>query len=69
MNAPEPTFTSSTMASAPPAIFLEMIEPTISGIDRNGRGHVSKRVHLLVGRIDVGALRDDGDADVADLVE
>ena len=33
MNAPEPTFTSSTRASVPSAIFLLMIELAISGID------------------------------------
>ena len=33
MNAPLPTFTSSTIASAPPATFFEMIEPTMSGTD------------------------------------
>jgi hypothetical protein len=29
--APEPVFTSMTMACAPPAIFFDMIEATISG--------------------------------------
>jgi hypothetical protein len=33
MNAPEPTFTSSTSAAEPSAIFLLMIELAISGID------------------------------------
>jgi len=33
MNAPEPTFTYSTSASAPSAIFLLMIELAISGTD------------------------------------
>ena len=32
MNAPEPTFTSSTSASAPSAIFFDMIDDAISGI-------------------------------------
>ena len=32
MNAPEPTFTSSTNDSAPSAIFFDMIEDAISGI-------------------------------------
>ena len=31
-NAPEPTFTSSTRASVPSAIFFDMIELAISGI-------------------------------------
>ena len=30
-NAPEPTFTSSTRASVPSAIFFDMIELAISG--------------------------------------
>ena len=33
MNAPEPTFTSSTSASVPSAIFFDMIELAMSGID------------------------------------
>ena len=33
MNAPLPTFTSSTSAAVPSAIFLDMIELAISGID------------------------------------
>ena len=33
MNAPLPTFTSSTSASRPSAIFFDMIEEAISGID------------------------------------
>ena len=33
MKAPEPTFTSSTRASVPSAIFLDMIELAMSGID------------------------------------
>ncbi|MNG75879.1 hypothetical protein D3C79_343920 [compost metagenome] len=33
INAPAPVFTSSTIASAPAAIFLLMIEPAISGIE------------------------------------
>ncbi len=33
MNAPEPTFTSSTRAPVPSAIFLLMIEAAISGTD------------------------------------
>ncbi len=33
MNAPVPTFTSSTSAAVPSAIFLDMIELAISGID------------------------------------
>ena len=33
MNAPLPTFTSSTSAPVPSAIFLDMIELAISGID------------------------------------
>ena len=33
MNAPAPTFTSSSTASAPPAIFLLMMLLAISGID------------------------------------
>ena len=33
MNAPEPTLTSSTSADAPSAIFFDMIEEAISGID------------------------------------
>ena len=33
MNAPEPVFTSSTRASVPSAIFFDMIELAISGID------------------------------------
>ena len=32
MNAPEPNFTSSTSASVPSAIFLDMIEDAMSGI-------------------------------------
>jgi hypothetical protein len=31
MKAPSPTLTSSTIASAPPAIFFDMIEDAISG--------------------------------------
>ena len=31
MNAPSPTLTSSTIASAPAAIFFDMIEDAISG--------------------------------------
>ena len=33
MNAPVPTFTSSTSASVPSAIFFDMIELAMSGID------------------------------------
>ena len=33
MNAPDPTFTSRTRASVPSAIFLDMIELAIRGID------------------------------------
>ena len=33
MNAPVPTFTSSTSAPVPSAIFFDMIELAISGID------------------------------------
>ena len=33
MNAPEPTFTSSTSAEAPSAIFFDMIDEAISGTD------------------------------------
>ena len=33
MNAPDPTFTSSTSPPVPSAIFLLMIELAISGID------------------------------------
>jgi hypothetical protein len=32
-NAPEPTLTSSTSASVPSAIFLDMMEDAMSGID------------------------------------
>ena len=32
MNAPSPTFTSSTIASAPAAIFLDMMLAAISGM-------------------------------------
>ena len=32
-NAPDPTLTSSTRASVPSAIFLDMIELAISGMD------------------------------------
>ncbi len=31
MNAPSPTLTSSTIASAPPASFFDMIEEAMSG--------------------------------------
>ena len=31
MNAPDPTFTSSTSAPAPSAIFFDMIDDAISG--------------------------------------
>ncbi len=33
MKAPEPVFTSSTMLSAPAAIFFDMIELAINGIE------------------------------------
>jgi hypothetical protein len=33
MNAPVPTFTSSTSDSVPSAIFFDMIDEAISGID------------------------------------
>ena len=33
MNAPEPTFTSKTSDWVPSAIFFDMIDPAISGID------------------------------------
>ena len=33
MNAPPPTFTSSTRAAVPSAIFLDMIELAMRGID------------------------------------
>ena len=33
MNAPLPTFTSRTRASVPSAIFFDMIELAMSGID------------------------------------
>ena len=33
MNAPEPTFTSRTSASSPTAIFFDMIDEAINGID------------------------------------
>ena len=33
MNAPDPTFTSSTRADVPSAIFFDMIELAMRGID------------------------------------
>ena len=33
MNAPDPTFTSSTREEVPSAIFLDMIEEAMSGTD------------------------------------
>ena len=33
MKAPEPTFTSSTRDSVPSAIFFDMIDPAMSGIE------------------------------------
>ena len=50
MNAPEPTFTSSTRAPVPSAIFLLMIELAISGIGLDRAGDVAQRVELAVGR-------------------
>ena len=48
--APDPTFTSSTRASVPSAIFLDMIELAMSGIGLDGRRHVAQGVELAVGR-------------------
>ncbi len=69
MNAPEPTFTSSTSAAAPSAIFLLMIELAISGIDSTVAGHVAQRVQLAVGRCELGTGGADHRADLAQLGE
>ena len=50
MNAPVPTFTSSTSADEPSAIFLLMIDEAISGIDSTVAGDVPQGVELAVGR-------------------
>ena len=57
MNAPSPTLTSRTIASAPPAIFFDMMLAAISDDVVDGRGHVAQRVELLVGRDEIGGLR------------
>ena len=67
MKAPSPTLTSSTIASAPPAIFFDMIEEAISGQDVDGAGDVAEAVELLVRRYEVVGLADDREPDVLDL--
>ena len=53
MNAPSPTLTSSTIASAPPAIFFDMMlrRDQRDVVDR--RRHVSQRVEHLVRRDEI----------------
>ena len=53
--APEPTFTSRTSASVPSAIFLDMIEQAISGMDSTVPVDVAQRVEPAVGRSQAGA--------------
>ena len=48
MNAPVPTLTSSTSTPVPSAIFLDMIEAAIIGMDSTVPGDVPQRVELLV---------------------
>ena len=67
MNAPSPTLTSSTIASAPPASFFDMIAGGDQRDDVDRRGDVAERVELLVGGDEVGGLADDREADLAHL--
>ena len=67
MNAPSPTLTSSTIASAPPASFFDMMLDGDQRDDVDGRGDVAERVELLVGRDEVGGLADDREPDLAHL--
>ena len=57
MNAPSPTLTSSTIASAPPAIFFDMMLRRDQRHVVDGRGHVAQRVEQLVGGNEVRGLR------------
>ena len=66
-NAPDPTLTSSTRASAPSASFLLITELAISGSDSTVRGDVAQRVDLAVGGRQV-ARGEDGRADVDQLL-
>ena len=65
MNAADPIFTSSTNASVPSAIFLDMIGAgdQTDRLDRGG--DVSERIEPVVGRRDVGAGPGDHRSDVA----
>ena len=67
MNAPSPTLTSSTIASAPPAIFFDMIEEAISGRMSTVAGDVAEAVELLVRRDEVVGLADDRQPDLLHL--
>ena len=67
MNAPSPTFTSSTIASRARSELLGHDRRRDQRDDVDRRGDVAQRVELLVGRDEVGGLADDRDADVAQL--
>ena len=67
MNAPSPTFTSRTIASAPRG---DLLRHDAGGDQRDvvdGRGHVAQRVEQLVGRNEIGGLPDDREPDLAHL--
>ena len=59
MNAPDPTLTSSTRADVPSAIFFDMIELAMRGIDSDGARDVAERVELAIGRRQAGPGRAD----------
>ena len=65
MNAPEPTFTSSTSASRPTASFFDMMEDAIKRNGFDGGGGIAQRVQLAVGGRHLGRLADEGQADAA----
>ena len=69
MKAPSPTLTSSTIASAPPAIFFDMIEEAISGRMSTVAGDVAEPVELLVRRHEVVGLADDRQPDLLHLLD
>ena len=56
MNAPSPTLTSSTIASAPAAIFFDMMLAAISDDVVDRRSDVAQRVQLFVGRDEIRCL-------------
>ena len=67
MNAPSPTFTSRTIASAPGGDLLGHDARGDQGHVVHGRRHVAERVEPLVGGHEVAGLADDRHADLAHL--